>query len=208
MRRRKNNPILVGEAGVGKTAIVEGLALRIVNGRRARDARERRDPRSRPRPRSRRAPASRASSRTGSNQVISEVRESSKPIILFIDEAHTLIGAAGGRHRRRRQSAQAGAGARRAAHRGRHDVVASTRSTSRRIRRSSGASSSSRSRSPTRRRAQRRCPRPQGEIREAPRRARLRPGGDRGGASVAALHLGPSAPRQGRGSARHHRRAR
>ena len=36
-RRRKNNPLLVGEAGVGKTAIAEGLARRIVEGERARD---------------------------------------------------------------------------------------------------------------------------------------------------------------------------
>ena len=41
-RRRKNNPLLVGEAGVGKTAIAEGLAWRIVTGRRARGPRRRR----------------------------------------------------------------------------------------------------------------------------------------------------------------------
>ena len=39
MRRRQNNPILTGEAGVGKTAVVEGFALRIAAGRRAADAR-------------------------------------------------------------------------------------------------------------------------------------------------------------------------
>ena len=41
MRRRQNNPILTGEAGVGKTAVVEGFALRIAAGRRAADAAER-----------------------------------------------------------------------------------------------------------------------------------------------------------------------
>ena len=93
-RRRKSNPIVVGEAGVGKTAIVEGLALRIANGEvpealkgvellcldlgllqagaSVKGEFERR-----------------------LQGVIDEVRASPKPIILFIDEAHTLIGAGG-----------------------------------------------------------------------------------------------------------------
>ena len=55
--------------------------------------------------------------------VIDEVQSSPTPIILFIDEAHTLIGAGGaGRHRRRRQSAEAGAGARHVAHDRRDDL--------------------------------------------------------------------------------------
>ncbi|WP_460150484.1 AAA family ATPase [Pseudomonas sp. S3_A03] len=92
MRRRKNNPILVGEAGVGKTAVVEGLALRIVNsqvpeplkavrvltldmgllqaGASIRGEFERR-----------------------LKGVIDEVNASPQPVILFIDEAHTLVGA-------------------------------------------------------------------------------------------------------------------
>jgi type VI secretion system protein VasG len=94
MRRRKNNPILTGEAGVGKTAVVEGLALRIAGGD---------------------VPPSlhNVSIRTldlgllqaGAGvkgefenrlkSVIQEVKASPKPIILFIDEAHTLIGAGG-----------------------------------------------------------------------------------------------------------------
>ncbi|WP_038462767.1 type VI secretion system ATPase TssH [Candidatus Odyssella acanthamoebae] len=93
-RRRQNNPILVGEAGVGKTAIVEGLAQRIVGGS---------------------VPASLESAQIYSldlgllqagagmkgefedrlNQVINDVKQSPLPIILFIDEAHTLIGAGG-----------------------------------------------------------------------------------------------------------------
>ena len=48
-RRRKNNPLLVGEPGVGKTALAEGLALRIHQGRCARSAEERRGVRARPR---------------------------------------------------------------------------------------------------------------------------------------------------------------
>ncbi len=93
-RRRKNNPIIVGDSGVGKTALVEGLALNIVNNE---------------------VPALLLGSeimgldlgllQAGASvkgefenrmkQVISEVKGSAKPIILFIDEAHTIIGAGG-----------------------------------------------------------------------------------------------------------------
>jgi type VI secretion system protein VasG len=94
MRRRQNNPILTGEAGVGKTAIVEGLALAIVK--------EGVPP-----------PLRTVSLRTldlgllqaGAGvkgefenrlkSVIDEVRSSLRPVILFIDEAHTMIGAGG-----------------------------------------------------------------------------------------------------------------
>ncbi|HKQ71419.1 MAG TPA: AAA family ATPase, partial [Polyangiaceae bacterium] len=94
LRRRQNNPILTGEAGVGKTAVVEGFAQRIAGG----DV----------------PPALRdvtlrsldigllqaGASMKGEfeqrlRQVIDEVQASPKPIILFIDEAHTLIGAGG-----------------------------------------------------------------------------------------------------------------
>ena len=94
LRRRKNNPILVGEAGVGKTAVVEGLALKIINkdvpdylydaqilsldlgalqaGASVKGEFERR-----------------------LGAVIKEIQASPEFIILFIDEAHTLIGAGG-----------------------------------------------------------------------------------------------------------------
>jgi len=93
-RRRKNNPILVGEPGVGKTAAIEGLALRIVSG----DVPE----------------VLQGVTLLGLDMglleagagmkgefenrlrgVIEEIKSSEKPIILFIDEAHTLVGAGG-----------------------------------------------------------------------------------------------------------------
>jgi len=94
MRRRQNNPILTGEAGVGKTAVVEGLALRIA----ANDV-----------PRALQgvelhtldmgllqAGASvKGEFENRLKNVIDEVKKSSHPIILFIDEAHTMIGAGG-----------------------------------------------------------------------------------------------------------------
>ena len=94
MRRRQNNPILTGEAGVGKTAVVEGFALRIAAGEvpppllnvtiRTLDL----------------GLLQAGASMKGEfenrlRQVIEEVQASEKPIILFIDEAHTLIGAGG-----------------------------------------------------------------------------------------------------------------
>ncbi len=94
MRRRQNNPILIGEAGVGKTAVVEGFAQRIARGD---------------------VPPSlkdvqllaldvgllqAGASMKGEfeqrlRSVIDEVQASPKPIILFIDETHTLVGAGG-----------------------------------------------------------------------------------------------------------------
>jgi type VI secretion system protein VasG len=94
MRRRQNNPILTGEAGVGKTAVVEGLALRIAAG----DV---------PPPLVGvelhgldmgllQAGASvKGEFENRLKNVIDEVKKSPHPIILFIDEAHTMIGAGG-----------------------------------------------------------------------------------------------------------------
>ncbi|MBC2836440.1 type VI secretion system ATPase TssH [Paragemmobacter straminiformis] len=94
MRRRQNNPILTGEAGVGKTAVVEGFALRIARGD---------------------VPPALADARilvldvgllqAGASMkgefenrlrsVIDEVQASTTPVIMFIDETHTLVGAGG-----------------------------------------------------------------------------------------------------------------
>lgn len=91
-RRRKNNPIAVGDAGVGKSALVEGLAQRIVDKRVPKSLHD----------------VSLWGLDMGALQagasvkgefekrlkaVIDEVKHSPRPIILFIDEAHTLIGA-------------------------------------------------------------------------------------------------------------------
>src|SRR5438552_2004785 len=94
MRRRQNNPILTGEAGVGKTAVVEGFAVRLARG----DV---------PPPLKdvslhtldigllQAGASMKGEFENRLRQVIDEVQASPKPIILFIDEAHTLIGAGG-----------------------------------------------------------------------------------------------------------------
>ena len=91
-RRRKNNPLYVGEPGVGKTAIAEGLALRIHEEqgarRRSRTRRSTRSTWARCSP----APSSAASSRSGSRACSRRCR-STDDAILFIDEIHTIVGA-------------------------------------------------------------------------------------------------------------------
>jgi len=94
MRRRQNNPLLAGEAGVGKTAVVEGFALRLARG----DV---------PPPLQgvalftldigllQAGASMKGEFEQRLRQVIDEVQASPKPIILFIDEVHTLVGAGG-----------------------------------------------------------------------------------------------------------------
>lgn len=93
-RRRQNNPIIVGEAGVGKTAIVEGLALRIVAGDVPPPLREV-TVRILDLGLLQAGAGVRGEFEARLKAVIDEVKASLKPIIVFIDEAHTLIGAGG-----------------------------------------------------------------------------------------------------------------
>ncbi|AOE62933.1 type VI secretion system ATPase TssH [Pseudomonas corrugata] len=93
-RRRKNNPIAVGEAGVGKTAIVEGLALRIV-AKEVPAVLEDVELRSLDMGLLQAGASIKGEFERRLKGVIDEVKASPKSIILFIDEAHTLIGAGG-----------------------------------------------------------------------------------------------------------------
>lgn len=91
-RRRKNNPVVVGEAGVGKSALIEGLALRIVDDRVPNKLRD-----------TEIMTLDLGALQAGASVkgefekrfkgLMAEVIQSPKPVILFIDEAHTLIGA-------------------------------------------------------------------------------------------------------------------
>ncbi|KTC15453.1 MULTISPECIES: type VI secretion system ATPase TssH [Pseudomonas] len=93
-RRRKNNPIVVGEAGVGKTAIVEGLASRIAAGE-VPQALKGVELLSLDMGLLQAGASVKGEFERRLKGVIDEVKASPKPIILFIDEAHTLIGAGG-----------------------------------------------------------------------------------------------------------------
>jgi type VI secretion system protein VasG len=94
MRRRQNNPILTGEAGVGKTAVVEGFALRIASGDVPPPLRDV-SLRSLDVGLLQAGASMKGEFEQRLRQVIEEVQSSPKPIILFIDEAHTLVGAGG-----------------------------------------------------------------------------------------------------------------
>lgn len=94
IRRRQNNPILTGEAGVGKTAIVEGLAQKIVAGQ-VPDQLKDVTIRSLDMGLLQAGASAKGEFENRLKQVIEEVQASVQPIILFIDEAHTLIGAGG-----------------------------------------------------------------------------------------------------------------
>ncbi len=93
-RRRKNNPIMVGEAGVGKTAVIEGLALRIAEGR-VPDMLKNVEIRSLDLGLLSAGASMRGEFENRLKGVIKEVKSSEVPVILFIDEAHTMIGAGG-----------------------------------------------------------------------------------------------------------------
>src|SRR5271157_3278390 len=94
IRRRQNNPILTGEAGVGKTAVVEGLARRIAEGD-VPPALKNVVLRTLDLGLLQAGAGVKGEFENRLKQVISEVKGSPTPIILFIDEAHTMIGAGG-----------------------------------------------------------------------------------------------------------------
>jgi len=94
MRRRQNNPILTGEAGVGKTAVVEGFAQRLASGE-VPDCLKGTVLRSLDVGLLQAGASMKGEFENRLKQVIEEVQHSEVPIILFIDEAHTLIGAGG-----------------------------------------------------------------------------------------------------------------
>ncbi len=94
MRRRQNNPLLAGEAGVGKTAIVEGLALRLASGDVPPSLREVRlllldlgllQA----------GAGAKGEFEARLRAVMDQVQASAQPVVLFIDEIHTLVGAGG-----------------------------------------------------------------------------------------------------------------
>lgn len=94
MRRRQNNPILTGEPGVGKTAVVEGLALKISQNQ-VPDALKNVHIHSLDMGLLQAGASVKGEFENRLKQVIQEVQQSPNPIILFIDEAHTMIGAGG-----------------------------------------------------------------------------------------------------------------
>jgi type VI secretion system protein VasG len=94
MRRRKNNPLLTGEAGVGKTAVVEGLAQRIAQ-KDVPPALQNVALRTLDLGLLQAGAGVKGEFENRLKSVIEEVKSSPRPIILFIDEAHTLIGAGG-----------------------------------------------------------------------------------------------------------------
>ncbi|MNB76352.1 Chaperone protein ClpB [compost metagenome] len=91
-RRRKNNPILVGEPGVGKTALVEGLALRIAAGN-VPDSLKAVSVRTLDLGLLQAGAGVKGEFEQRLKNVIDAVQQSANPVLLFIDEAHTLIGA-------------------------------------------------------------------------------------------------------------------
>jgi type VI secretion system protein VasG len=94
MRRRQNNPILTGEAGVGKTAVVEGFALRVANGD-VPPALKNVTIRTLDLALLQAGAGIKGEFENRLKGLIEEVKSSPTPIILFIDEAHTMIGAGG-----------------------------------------------------------------------------------------------------------------
>ena len=208
IRRRQNNPILTGEAGVGKTAVVEGLALRIAAGRRARRRSRTSTLRTLDLGLLQAGAGVKGEFENRLKQVIAEVKASPMPIILFIDEAHTMIGAGG----------QAGQGdaanlLKPALARGELRTIAATTWAEYKKYFEKDAALARRFQvvkveEPTEDARRRDDARPDRDAREAPRGAHPRRGGRRRRQALAPLHPRPAAARQVGQPARHRLRPR